>query len=655
MKHWATKDIIIKHDFTINKMKFIRVLNSLFKPVQDLKPVYSDKKIFQFLKRDELHSTKRIIISLLIITSMFASMPPIYGIHMPDPSIEFNFPTYSFANGSVLLAPTIITVVDSAANLDPTLVDTISLTVTSDTDPVGIELVFSEEDHDSPGTPDPNSGIFRNKNLIFLPMDYQFTLTSTPTILLEDSLGNLDGSTIETIDAFAIAYSALVTGDPGTTIPMTETGPNTGLFSGTLGFTSGTSSGNLLHAENGDVITVVDTISGAMTNALIIPNPDPGVGAIRANIDDTITATYGLLSATTLLQDDGFGVAPGGSGGGLLRPGFVLDVVGGTSGGDFSPPQLVIPKLNLSNLPLIDDMLDFILNADPFTVITPLDDSSIDYPLSINGNGYLLTQFANTIQTYTGKTGEPISFKMALFDATGIKHIALYTNLRGDQREISDSDTFIIYNEDKPLEITDPHRFFSNVNFTESEYNGKYLAEFNMTFAKPMDTSDVIIRTWDELLNSGDIKILNAIKIEGEPIVNPDTNNLIVPESSSITIPYYKLPYYEIPNADSAGNLIYYNSFGGLEEKQVHPYYTSVVYPDNIGKKERHDDLFKEYQEEQKLLSLEISKENYGIILYKNFEFDDLEVGMYPYVNRMNGVLKEKMMAENNRALESIR
>jgi hypothetical protein len=113
-----------------------------------------------------------------------------------------------------------------------------------------------------------------------------------------------------------------------------------------------------------------------------------------------------------------------------------------------------------------------------------------------------------------------------------------------------------------------------------------------MTFAKPMDTSDVIIRTWDERLNSGDVKVFDAIKIEGEPIVNPDTNNLIAPDSADIVIPYYKLPHYEIPEADSEGNLIYYNSFGGLEERQVHPYHIPIVYPGEIGKAERHDDGF---------------------------------------------------------------
>jgi len=302
-------------------------------------------------------------------------------------------------------------------------------------------------------------------------------------------------------------------------------------------------------------------------------------------------------------------------------------------------------------------MLDFILNADPFTVITPLDDPSIDYPISINGNGYLLTQHANTIQTYTGKTGEPVSFKMTLFDATGVEHIALYTNLRGEKREIQDSDTFVIYHEDKPLEITDPHGFFSNVNFTESEYNGKYIANFDMTFAKPMDTSDVIIRTWDELRNSGDIKVLDAIRIDGEPIVNPDTNNLVVPDSAEIVIPYYKLPYYEIPNADSDGNLIYYNSFGGLEEKQVHPYYSPTIYPDDIGRAERHDDGFYDSIINEDLRAQIVAKELVGNSFITPENTQDGVKFFYPNnvgkLDRENkDVLKSVMLKENDRALK---
>ncbi|MGQ0796204.1 MAG: hypothetical protein ACT4N5_08505, partial [Nitrosopumilaceae archaeon] len=328
-----------------------------------------------------------------------------------------------------------------------------------------------------------------------------------------------------------------------------------------------------------------------------------------------------------------------------------LDVVGGASGGDFLAPQITIPKLNLSNLPLIGDILDFITNADPFTPITPLDDLSIDYPLSINGNGYLLTQYANTIETYQGKTGEPISFKMTLFDSTGVEHIGLYTNLRDDKREISDSDTFVIYHEGRPLEVTDHNGFFSNVNFTESEYNGKYIAEFNMTFARPMDTSDVIIRTWDERLNSGDIKIFDAIKVEGEPIV-VDTNNLVVPNSADIVVPYYKMPYYEIPEADHDGNLVYYNSFGGLEEKHVHPYYEPIEYSGDIGKAERHDDGFSKLIAAEKFKSLIILNELITEPFDSSEEISTNELFSYPddvgrLDRRDHRILKEMMNEEH--------
>lgn len=477
---------------------------------------------------------------------------------------------------------------------DPTKIgdDPVQVTVTTSSDLVGITLTLTETSF---------PGIFDNVNpstgfpkLFLMNGDNKFPPGTTVAVTYDDSFFiNFIFSEILTVDVNKKIYDL----DSDFISPeIIETDSDTGVFEGqfTLSAT-GSSGNNQLGISPGDIFSVSPPC-GDVVHGQITPVQDGSTfGAIKAKFGDTVTVMYGDSSHTDTAMVTILGGGCGGSGGGLVISPVVLNVLaGGTSGGDFTPPQLTIPKLNLSNLPLIGDMLNTILNADPFTTIMALDDPSIDYPISINGNGYLLTQFANTIQTYTGKTGEPVSFKMTLFDATGVEHIALYTNLRGDQREVQDSDTFITYNEDKPLEITDPHGFFSNVNFTESEYNGKYIANFNMTFAKPMETSDVIIRTWDELKNSGDIKVFDAIKIEGEPIVNPDTNNLVVPDSSEIVIPYYKLPYYEIPNADSEGNLIYYNSFGGLEHKQVHPNSNPVIYPDEVGKNERHDDGFYE-------------------------------------------------------------
>ena len=515
-------------------------------------------------------------------------------------SVDFDFPNTSPGFGPI------ITVLDGSADKTGSR-DSVFVKVTSNADQNGIFLELLETD--------AHTGEFKNTALVLMDDNNLFPQDRSLTIIYDDPDSETETVSISVKSFFPSDFASFL---PERAIidPFILTRTSPGHYEGKLSLSStGTTTDAVLEALPGDVVEVRFPC-GRISDGLVIPNPDPTVRAIRIAVDvngepdDVLTATYdnGVDDIVPATAEVDPAEACGGSGGGLVISRIVLDVLGGLSGGDFTPPLFTITKLNLSNLPLVGNILDFILNANPFTPIMALDDPSIDYPVSINGNGYLLTQFANTIETYTGKTGEPVSFKMTLFDATGVEHIALYTNLRGGAREVHDSDTFIIYNEDKPLEITDPHGFFSNVNFTESEYNGKYLAEFNMTFAKPMDTSDVIIRTWDEYLNSGDNKIFDAIKIEGEPIVNPDTNNLIVPEISSITIPYYKLPYYEIPNADSEGNLIYYNSFGGLEERLTHPYHDPIVYPDHVGKAERYDDGFYELIVDEELKAQTIAK-----------------------------------------------
>ena len=593
------------------------------------------------LKRYLKNKEKFVLIGLALISSTFF-------LPLSDAWALPNIVTFDPVNYNGLDDVAQIKVDDPGSNLDSGVAETITVHVWSTLgDPVGVDMELKENGIDT--------GIFKSTALVMTKTDNQFSIQDTTKVFLiltddEALAAGLDPSISETFD-----FPVISTTDPsGTIITLTETGANTQRFESKLKFSAVPSSGNIIQVNQGDVVTVIDTFHGTLANFLIIPTTNTYAAGLRVNENDDIHVIFQGIQGDGKVSKGS--AAGGGSGGGLLRPGFVLDIVslvGGASGGDFLPPQLVIPKMNLSNLPIVGDILDFITNADPFSPIAPLYDPSIDYPLSINGNGYLLTQYANTIQTYTEKTGEPVSFKMTLFDATGVEHIGLYTNLRGDHREIQDSDTFVIYHENRPLEITDPNGFFSNVNFTESEYNGKYLAEFDMTFAKPMDTSDVIIRTWDERLNSGDIKVFDAIKIEGEPIVNPDKNNLIIPDSADIVVPYYKLPHYEIPNADAEGNLIYYNSFGGLEEKKVNPYHYAIIYPEDIGKNQRNYQGFDESQEQQKLIALEFATQFYGEILYDGFKFH-VEDGMYPYNNRMDDLMHEKMIEENQRAIETL-
>jgi len=536
-----------------------------FKTLQNLKKTKNHNNIIQ------IKNAQRSVIGLLLISFLFTNLIPFASADHVN----------LVATDLSLSSPPVIEVFDPSASGE------VQVKVTTTSDTTGITLTLTET---FPGIFDNIHPTTAIPQLFLMKGDNKFPLGTTVAVTYDDP-GFYDDEILEifTVDVVKINDGDFISPE------ITETDKDSGFFEGQFTFSAtGPSSSNLLEISPGDIFSVYPPC-GDIVHGQITPVQDGSTfGAIEAKFGDKVTVMYGDSSHTDDAMVSVPGGGCGGSGGGLVINRVVLDFLGGTSGGDFIAPQITIPKLNLSNLPLVGDMLDFILNATPFTPITPLDDPSIDYPLSINGNGYLLTQYANTIQTYQGKTGEPISFKMTLFDSTGVEHIALYTNLRGDEREVQDSDTFVIYHEGKPLEITDPNGYFSNVNFTESEYNGKYLANFDMTFAKPMDTSDVIVRTWDELLNSGDIKVLDAIKIDGEPIVNPDTNNLIVPDSEEIVIPYYKMPHYEIPSADWQGNLIYYNSFGGLEQKKVHPHYSPIIYPEDIGRAERHDNGFYE-------------------------------------------------------------
>jgi len=529
----------------------------------------------------------------LITISLLAILMPLQEVTAfhANPAPDWLSPGgYTLNDGGVGLAPSvIINVTDISFQLN-SVIDTIPIIITSTEDPFsGISLTLTENAVDD--------GVFGNTNLIFMTGNAQFTVADTATITIFDdnpATGNADPFAVDTL-ASGNAALVISSSDPAgfEVTNLIETGPNTSTFTATIRFSNIATdpATNTILVQGGDVISIIDEITGEFTNGLIVPNPFAGIGAIEAANGGTVTATYSALSTSVPISSS---AAPGRGGGGLVRPGLVLDfVAGGGGSSDKTAPSLTISRSQITGLGLLDEVLHSILEADPFTPLTALYDSSIDYPLSINGDGFLLSQHANTIQTFQGNTGEPIQFKLNLFDSTGVEHVALYTNLRGYEREIQNSDTYIIYDEGKPLEITDPEGFFSNVNFTVSDEGTKYVITYDLVFANPMDTSDIIIRAWDQKRNSGDVKIFDAIKIDGNTIVEPSPNTLVQTETTSMSVPYFKVLKSLTPVADSVGNLRYYNSFGNLEQKQAHPHYEPFTYPQNVGRAERHDDGFK--------------------------------------------------------------
>nr|ABZ09316.1 putative Fibronectin type III domain protein [uncultured marine crenarchaeote HF4000_APKG7F19] len=76
-----------------------------------------------------------------------------------------------------------------------------------------------------------------------------------------------------------------------------------------------------------------------------------------------------------------------------------------------------------------------------------------------------------------------------------ILNVALYTNIREDQTK-QYSDTYIIWNYFDPVQVSDPHGYFNNVNVVTAQSGVRTMdVTYEITWNKPLAKSDVILET----------------------------------------------------------------------------------------------------------------------------------------------------------------
>jgi hypothetical protein len=152
--------------------------------------------------------------------------------------------------------------------------------------------------------------------------------------------------------------------------------------------------------------------------------------------------------------------------------------------------------------------------------------STSEIPLSINGTGFKLNSYSNTGTTVTLHTGKTFVLKMLLYGSQGssdVQHVSIITNLRDKAREVQQSDTAISWDKSAQpqLSIDDPHHYFGPVTVSATPSGNKLEVDWNITFANPMATSDVVIRTWSTNLYSSDTYILDAWQAVGSNTASP--------------------------------------------------------------------------------------------------------------------------------------
>lgn len=140
----------------------------------------------------------------------------------------------------------------------------------------------------------------------------------------------------------------------------------------------------------------------------------------------------------------------------------------------------------------------------------------VDNPVTIQGKTFKLAGYTNNIQTTTVKTGTNVHITIQALDDRGEtqkKHVALYTDLSGKVRDISKSDTFIVFDSGKPVKVTDPNGLFQSVNVTSSSKGMKFQLDYDITFAKPMAKSDIIMSMWDQNVRLQNTDLVNALEV----------------------------------------------------------------------------------------------------------------------------------------------
>jgi len=377
-----------------------------------------------------------------------------------------------------------VIVEDQNSNKKPLIPEIITVDIKSDTDQTGIQLDLKETEEDS--------GIFENKNLIFMTGQDFFSLGDTVTIVQKETdAAFITGNTIN----IEVRSTSDSTGIPN--FVLTRAGPDTDFFEGALEFTSGETFGNAIKVADGNIISI--EYRDEIANGLIIPNPDSTVGAIESSIGDTVTVTYMGTSDTAKIVDSSGGAGRGG--GGFIRPGLVLNVIAGIFGGGSSG----------SNHPSF--------GTSSFATITGGEEGF---------GGIISDNDVNTLEeTKTFKVGEKAVLRFD-FTAEGgignIEHIGLYTNIRDGQKKY-DSDTYIYYNPLKSSQLTvhDPNGFFSEANFDLLQKDvTNFVLKFDLTFAKPMAKSDLILESWNTKKWSSINKIPNAIEVIPSGIVQEE-------------------------------------------------------------------------------------------------------------------------------------
>jgi len=250
------------------------------------------------------------------------------------------------------------------------------------------------------------------------------------------------------------------------------------------------------------------------------------IGGVVDTDSKTVTSTLQPGDAFSGAQQEGqYAVAafcdcsPGGGGGGLVRPGLVVNVLAGSgslvglftggSGGGANP------TFGDASLLVLEDISEGFGG-----VISEGDDISLD-------------------STQVVQTGDTAVLRFELYENQGINNIErfkMFLNFEGENYDTSTMDTYITYKRNGEITIVDPHEKIEKVDIEILQVDPwNLIVNVKIIFKNTFNTS-ILVESWDLARHSGKKLFPDALQVVEPSILLADAQKVLNEPTPDLTL-----------------------------------------------------------------------------------------------------------------------
>lgn len=151
-----------------------------------------------------------------------------------------------------------------------------------------------------------------------------------------------------------------------------------------------------------------------------------------------------------------------------------------------------------------------------------LDDGKVivEKGLTINDKSFDISGFSQTIPTQTLNVGQPVTVKLIVNENSGVSSLRYVsfaiTDYKGERDQTEKARIAFVqdFEGTQKLEVLDFDKILSNVKYNATQVDSfNTVIYFTFDFAKPVDTSAIIIETWDDERSSRKNILTDAVQV----------------------------------------------------------------------------------------------------------------------------------------------